>query len=117
MHIDEKQTSQSIEQELGAAFIASGIGSTVLGIVTTLAEISAPLRDSLFWFNRGGPLGGKTSLAVLSLMVSWVLLTVILKKRPMRLRSSFILALVLVSIGLLLTFPPIFRLIAQQFGA
>lgn len=117
MDTDEKKAVTVIEQELGAAFIAGGIGATVLGIVTTLAEISQPVRDSLFWFRRGGPLGGKTSLAVIAFASSWVVLTIVLKHRPIRLRVSFIIALVWVSIGLLLTFPPIFRLIAQLFGA
>lgn len=117
MSRDEEKASTTIEQELGAAFIASGIGSTVLGITTALAEISTSIRESLFWFNRGGPLGGKTSLAVISFTISWVILTIILKNRPVRLRISFIATLVLVSIGLLLTFPPIFRLIAQCVGA
>lgn len=116
MDTDEKNTLTAIEQELAAAFIASGIGSTVLGVMTVLAEISAPLRGSLIWFSRGGPLGGKTSLAVLAFVLSWVLLTIVPKKYPVKLRTAFIVSLVLVAIGVLLTFPPVFRSISQLFG-
>jgi hypothetical protein len=115
MRPDDEQTSPIVEQELGSAFIAAGIGSTALGLVTTLAEVNASFRDSLFWFARGGPLGGKTSIAVLSFLVTWAVLTLAFRRRPVGLKTAFIIALVLIAMGLLLTFPPIFRAIAQLF--
>lgn len=117
MSTNSKQTSATIEAELGAAFIASGIGSTVLGVMTTLAEASEPIRSNLFWFGRGGPLGGETSLAIIVFILSWAGLAIVFKEHPARLSTAFALALALVSIGLLLTFPPIFKWLAQLFGA
>jgi hypothetical protein len=117
MNTAEKTSFTTTEQELSAAFIASGMGSAVLGIATTLAEVSEPLRSHLFWFGRGGPLAGETSLAVIVFFVSWAALTVTLRRYPIRLKTAFVAAIVLVLVGLLLTFPPVFRLIAQRFGA
>lgn len=113
MHTDDKKAPIAIEQEIGAAFVASGVGSMVLGLATVLAEISEPIRSSLFWIRQGGPLSGETCLAVIAFVFSWGILTIAFKKHPIRLRTSFVIALALVSIGLLLTFPPIFRLVAQ----
>ncbi len=117
MSTDLEKTATAIEQELGAAFIAGGVSVTVLGVMTTLAEISQPLRESLVWFNRGGPLGGKTSLAMIAFILSWGILIVLFKKHPLRLNSSFIIALALTAAGILLTFPPIFKLLASLWGA
>ena len=92
-----------------ATFIASGIGVLVLGLMTTGAVLSGGLKDALNWWNPAGPLSGKTGIAVLAWLISWVLLNTLWKGKDMDLRKSFIITLVMIGLGLLFTFPPVFE--------
>lgn len=92
-----------------AAMVASGIGGLVLGLMTTGAVISAGLKSALNWWNPAGPLTGKTGVAVLAWIVSWVLLNARWKEEDRDLGAAFRLTLVLLAIGLVLTFPPVFE--------
>lgn len=99
---------------VAAAFLAAGIGSLVLGIFVVLNEvsedISAFLRfDANYGLGSGvGPLSGKVALAVIAYLVSWVILHLVLRGKEVNFRNAFIVSLVLVGIGIALTFPPIF---------
>lgn len=117
MATEEKKDPTAIDHEVGAAFIASGIGSTVLGLLVVLAEISQPIKDSLTWYAPAGPLSGKTSVSVIVFVLSWIALYLVFKKHPLKLSISFVTTLALVAVGLLLTFPPIFEFLVHLFGA
>ena len=99
---------------VAAAFLAAGIGSLVLGIFVVLNEvsedISAFLRfDANYGLGSGvGPLSGKVALAVIAYLLSWVILHLVLRGKEVNFRNAFIVSLVLVGIGIALTFPPIF---------
>ncbi|MCL4267374.1 MAG: hypothetical protein KJ069_29625 [Anaerolineae bacterium] len=97
-----------------ATFIASGIGVLFLGLMTTGAELSAGLKEALNWWNPAGPLTGKTSVAVLAWLISWVLLHTLWKNKEIDLWKSFIITLVLIGLGVLFTFPPIFEAFAAE---
>jgi hypothetical protein len=97
------------DRAMGAAMIASGIGSLVLGIAIVLAEVNAGAKSFLTWSAAAGPLSGKTSVAVIAFFGSWVLLHYALKRYPLTLTRSFVITLVLVVLGLLLSYPPIFE--------
>ena len=92
-----------------ATFIASGIGTLVLGLMTTGAVLSGGLKDVLNLWNPAGPLSGKSTFAIIAWLISWVLLNTLWKGKEMDLRKSFIITLVLIGLGFLLTFPPIFE--------
>jgi hypothetical protein len=92
-----------------AAMISAGIGGLTIGILTTGAVISAELKTFLNFYNPAGPLSGKTTLGVALWLVSWVILNQIWKNKEFNLRSAFITTMVLLALGLLLTFPPIFE--------
>jgi hypothetical protein len=117
MATEAKKELTAIDQEVGAAFIASGIGSAMLGLLVVLAEISTPIKDGLTWFSPVGALSGKAGVSVIVFALSWVILFFVFKKRPIELRTSFITTLVLVAIGLLLTFPPVFEFVVHLFVA
>lgn len=115
-------TQTSNERDMGATridgppaagLIAAGIGAVTLGLFVTLAEASTEIKDWLQWNDRVGPLSGKTILAVIAYFVSFVVLGVWWKKKTFLLRSILLAAAVLVLLGLLFTFPPIF----QAFGS
>lgn len=98
----------SADRGLSAVMIASGVGATVLGLAIILAELSQGIR-SAFILNSGvGPLSGKTSLATLAFVVSWAVLHYVFKTRPISINRAFVITVVLLVVGLLLSFPPVF---------
>jgi hypothetical protein len=93
---------------VAAAFIAAGVGSLVLGLLTILAEASEAVQGWLEFSAPVGPLSGKTVVAVVAWLVAWAALHAALRERDVPLRSAFTVAAVLVGLGILFTFPPIF---------
>jgi len=96
------------DRAMGASMIASGIGSLVLGIMIVLSEVNADIRTFLTWNSGVGPLSGKTGVAVIAFVVSWAILHYAFQRRAISLTASFVVTLVLLVLGLLLTFPPVF---------
>ena len=64
-----EETVSAVDAAVGSAFIASGIGSTVLGLMVVLAEASADFANSLKFVGPVGPLSGKTTIAVVAYLV------------------------------------------------
>jgi hypothetical protein len=120
------QTSTKPNGPVAAAFLASGVGSLAMGIGVLLNEASATIKsaigidfnaflqfDKSFGLGSGvGPLSGKVALAVIAYAVSWIVFHFWLRGREVPFRSYFIASLVLVGLGFVLTFPPIFMLFA-----
>jgi len=96
------------DRAMGAAMVASGIGSLVLGIAIVLSEASPGFKTFVSWISGVGPLSGKTGLSVIAFVASWVALHYFFQRRPIALMTSFIITVVLVALGLLLSFPPVF---------
>jgi hypothetical protein len=96
------------DQAMGASMIASGIGSLVLGIAIVLAEVSPALKAFLTWNKGVGPLSGKTGVSIIAFVLSWVVLHYAFRNKSISLTTSFIWTIVLVVLGLLLSFPPVF---------
>ena len=97
------------EGPIAAAIIAGGIGAAALGLFTTLAEASTDIKDWLDWKSRVGPLSGKTLMAVIVWLVAWAILHVFYRNKPSETRRAFIIAVVLVGLGVLGTFPTFFQ--------
>lgn len=95
-----------------AAVVAAGIGTFTIGLMTSLAEASAGLRTALIWYAPSGPLSGKTGVGVLAWLVAWIVLHSAWKNRSVNFGRSFTWAVVLVALGFLLTFPPVFEALA-----
>lgn len=95
----------------GAAVLSVAIGALVLG-VCALAGDASPLLARLFnvW-NPTGPLSGVTMLAILAWLVTWFVFARVWGGRNLDLRRINLLALALISVGLLLTFPPFMDLL------
>jgi hypothetical protein len=98
--------------EAAAALLAAGIGCLTLGGVTTLAAASTGIANSLKFVTAVGPLSGKTSIAVVVWLLAWVGLAFALNKRQVDFTRFFVIALVLVGLGLMGTFPPFYDLFA-----
>ena len=92
-----------------AAILSAGVGSAVIGLLTTGAVISAGLKSALNWWRPAGPLTGKTGVGVIAWLVSWIVLHTLWRDRDVAFARLLVVTLVLLALGLLLTFPPVFE--------
>jgi hypothetical protein len=102
------------EGPISAAILAAGVGALALGVFTTLAEASTSVKNWLQWSDQVGPLSGKTIMAVLVWLISWVGLHLWLRGKTYETRRALTLALVLIALGVLGTFPTFFELFAPE---
>ena len=99
---------------VAAVFLAAGVGSLVLGILTTLAEANDSIKSWLEWSTSVGPLSGKTIIAIIAFVVAWVVLGIGLRDRDPKPSTIFTWTAVLVAVGLVLTFPTFFLAFAPE---
>ena len=97
-----------------AAILATGIGAFVLGLLTTLNEMSTDIKDLLELDKEVGPLSGKTTFAVIAFVVAWGVLHGLWRRQSPRLRPILILTAILIGLGLLGTFPTFFEAFAPE---
>jgi len=95
-----------------AAVLAAAIGVFVTGAMTTLAEVSPSVRTALTWSAAVGPLIGKTGVGVIAWLIAWPLLHAIWRDKEVSFSAVYTGSLVLIALGWILTFPPVF----QVFG-
>ncbi|KAF0110049.1 MAG: hypothetical protein FD147_1924 [Chloroflexi bacterium] len=93
-----------------AALLAGGIGAMTLGLMTVLAVASAGIKTALTWMNSVGSLSGKTSVAVIVWLVSWVVIHQLWKNKEVKWGKVMAVAFALLMAGVLMTFPPFFEL-------
>jgi hypothetical protein len=106
-----------VEKPLGpvvAAMIAGGVGSFVLGLMTTLNEASESVHGALEWSEPVGPLSGKTGVAVIAWLIAWPILHVVFRGRGTTLKTAFTITMILVALGVLGTFPTFFEAFAGE---
>jgi hypothetical protein len=95
-----------------AATVAAGIGVFVLGFLTTLNEMAVGVHDWLIFQDRVGPLSGKTTMAGVAWLVSWAVLHLLWWKRDVPFLPAVALTALLIVIGNVLMFPPVFERLA-----
>lgn len=95
-----------------AALIAGGFGCATIGLMTVLAEASQSIAGALNWWSPAGPLTGKTLVGVIAFFASWIVLHVIFRGRNVTCAPAATIALILLGLGLLGTFPPFFAIFA-----
>jgi hypothetical protein len=109
---DELDVVDKPEGPVAAAIIAGGVGSLAVGLLTTLAEASTSIKDTLNFYDPVGPLSGKTIGGVLIWLVSWVVLHMVYRDKAFETRRALTVALVLIGLGILGTFPIFFQAFA-----
>ncbi len=113
----QAQGKEAVEKPNGAAIatiVAAGFGVFLVGLFTTLAEASAGIKDWLNFYNPTGPLSGKTTMAGILWLAAWVPGVFVLRNRELNIGRAIALTVVLVILGVLLTFPPVFVLFAAD---
>jgi hypothetical protein len=104
-----KEKVEIVTSVASAAFVSSGIGCLVIGLMTTGAVLSEGLKNALNWWNPAGPLTGKTIVGVLAWLVSWAILHFLWKDKEVDFNKTFTITLILIGLGFILTFPPVFE--------
>ncbi len=101
------QTPQSTVKNgpAAAALLAGGIAAVVYGILIILSERVPAVATLLNWYNPAGPLSGTTSLTIIFWLLLWAILGSRWKDKDVNFQSTAAIALVLLVIGFLLTFP------------
>ena len=99
---------------VAAALLAGGLGAAALGLLTTISENCKPMGDALNWWKPAGALTGKAGLAVAVFFISWVVLHFVFRGKNITFGRVAVLAVILLGIGLLGTFPPFFELFAAH---
>jgi len=92
-----------------AAFLAAGIGSLAMGLFVVLNEWDIYSAPSLY--GPAGGVSGRTTFAVIAWLIAWAVLHARMKGRQFESRRLFAIALVLVGLGILLTYPPLWGLL------
>lgn len=96
-----------------AAFLSAGIGSVVLGVLTLLKANSVAAKGLLTFYVPTGPLSGQTTLTIAVWLISWFILNRRWKNQQVNFNRIFVIALILVAVGLLATFPPLFEAFSE----
>jgi hypothetical protein len=98
-----------------AVVMAAGISCATLGIDTLLVEAGPKFFEkALNLYPPVGPLAGKVVFEVLAFVISWIVLGLGLRGKNVNFRRWAAIAFVLILIGLLGTFPPVFEFLAGQ---
>jgi hypothetical protein len=97
-----------------AGILAAGIGCATFGLLVVLAEASKQVSDLLNFYKPAGDLSGKTTVAICVWIIAWGLLYARWKARTIRSTGVItVTVLILIAIGLLAVFPPVFELFAR----
>lgn len=97
-----------------AAILAAGIGSATLGLATVLAQANPEFKELMNWWPPAGPLTGKTGLAVILWLTSWIFLHRRWRNWEMPFHNTIWRAsLTLIAVGWIGTFPPVFEYIGK----
>ena len=92
-----------------AAFLGAGIGALAMGVVVLLNEAGVFVAPTLY--APAGGVTGRTTLATFVWLIAWGLLHQRWKNREIPSRRIFPVALALIGLGVLGTFPPIWALL------
>lgn len=94
-----------------AAILAAGIGSFALSVLAIAGDRSVLVKGILVFYKPTGVLSGVCTTAILIWLLAWGILEGRWRKRTVAAGRVIAVALALLGLSLLLTFPPIADLI------
>lgn len=105
---DSRPKTASLTNGPGAAAIlAAGIGSLTLAVLAVAADKSSAVKSMLVFYKPTGALSGVTTVALVIWLVAWGGLEIRWRTRTVALGLVCWVALGLLVLSILLTFPPI----------
>lgn len=90
----------------GAALLACGLGCFALGVIALAADGWKALAGWMIWYRPTGPLSGVSTLALVIWLGCWWVLDRRWRGRDVAMGKVGGVAVVLLVLGVLLTFPP-----------
>jgi len=90
-----------------AAMLAAGIGSFALAVLACAGDKVAAGKNSLIFYKPTGPLSGVTTTAILIWIGIWGILEWRWRNRSVGMGRISVIALALLGLSLVLTFPPV----------
>ena len=108
-----KEMNDKVNGPAAAALLAGGIGSAALGLITLIFELNdkSAFAQTMTWYKPVGGLSGKSGWAIVIFFVSWAILHFIWKDKDTNFARISSLAIALLFVGLLGTFPPFWELL------
>jgi hypothetical protein len=91
-----------------AAILGAGVGAFSMGLVVLLNEAGAIAAPTLY--APVGGLSGRTTLGAASWLIAWAVLHRRWRGREVQPRGLFVATLVLIALGVIGTFPPVWGL-------
>lgn len=92
-----------------ASFRAAGIGAFAVGVIVIFNEAGLFVAPALY--APAGGLSGRTTLAAAIWLIGWAVLHSRWKGRQIEARRAHAITLILIGLGVLLTFPPVWKLL------
>ena len=102
-------TAVEVNGSAMAAFLAGGIGALAMGAVVLLNEAGLFAAPTLY--APAGGVSGRTTLATMLWLTAWVVLHNRWKTREIAPGPVGAVTLILIALGVLATFPPIWALL------
>lgn len=107
---EERHDAHAGSGQAAAALLASGTGALTLGLLTVATQASTAVGDALSFSPKVGPLSGQAIVSAIVFFATWKGLGFLLRAREVRPKRVYIASAVMVGLGLLLTFPPVYQL-------
>jgi hypothetical protein len=103
---------EKVNGPVSAALLAGGIGSAAMGLITLIYELNdtSAFAKSMAWNKGVGGLSGKSTLSIIIFFVAWAILHYLWKDKDTNFARISSIAIALLIVGLLGTFPPIWHL-------
>jgi hypothetical protein len=90
-----------------AAIVSAGLGCFALAVLAFTGDKSALIKSYLVFYKPTGPLSGVTTAAIFVWILTWGFLEWRWRKRTVAAGRICAIALALLGLSLLLTFPPV----------
>ncbi len=94
-----------------AAILAAAIGCFALAVLACAGDKSAAIKSLLVFYIPTGALSGVTTVAILMWLITWGILEWRWRNRTVAVGRITGIALALLALGMLLTFPPVVDLL------
>jgi hypothetical protein len=108
--LDTKQ-SRLPNGSVAAAILSAGLGCFAMALIALIADKSPAIKSLAIFYKPTGPLSGVTTTALAVWLVCWLVLELRWRKREMALGKISAIAVGLLLLSVLLTFPPIVDLL------
>jgi hypothetical protein len=99
---------------VAAAVLAAGIGCAALGLLVVAAAASPQVSQWLTFYAPTGPLSGKAIVSTVIYLVVWPNLHYRLRDKQVDLYKAFMVTILLVALGIVGTFPPVYQLFGRR---